>query len=248
MSATELPFDAQLMPAPQKRFRETIVFVHHFGGSQRTVLRHIKLVNTLGFDAVRFNLAFNELKLGQTLPIASNLRFGATYVWTEQIEAILNAVPGHKVLYSFSMPSLGALGAISHRKAHGISGWVCDGGPFLQLLRCTWNLLTHEYHIDNPVKRALYSALAYFLFGGVEFSVSGWMQALPKTFPVLSIRGEKDPLVPISAIDEVFALGHLKDLQRISLPDGHHLDGLKKFPALYEPPVRAFLTRIGTPL
>ncbi len=243
---TDLPFEAQILPAATKRFRETVVFVHHFGGSQRTVLRHIKLVNTLGFDAVRFNLRFNELKLGQALPISSNLRFGASYVWADQVEAILNALPGRKIIFSFSMPSLGALGAISHRKASDIAGWVCDGGPFLQLLRCTWNLLTYEYNIDNPFKRALYSTLAYFLFGGVEIAVPGWLRNLPAKFPVLSIRGEKDPLVPISAIEDVFAFGEHLDLQRLSLPEGHHLDGLKKFPDIYEPTVRAFLTRIGT--
>ncbi len=248
IAAAELPFDAQILPAATKRFRETIVFVHHFGGSQRTVLRHIKLVNTLGFDAVRFNLKFNDLKLGQALPIASNLRFGASYVWADQIEAILNSIPGRKIIYSFSMPSLGALGAIAHRKASDIAGWVCDGGPFLQLLRCTWNLLTEEYSIDNRFKRALYSGLAYFLFGGVEISVPGWMQSLPDKFPVLSIRGEKDPLVPISAIEDVFDFNEKIELQRLSLPDGSHLNGLKKFPDSYDPVVRAFLTRIATPL
>lgn len=244
----DLPYDAQLLLAPTKRFRETIVFVHHFGGSQRTVLRHIKLANTLGFDAVRFNLQFNELKLGQALPITSNLNFGASFVWRDQIEAILNAIPGRKILYSFSMPSLGALGAISHRKASDINGWVCDGGPFLQLLRCTWNLLTHESKIENLLQRAIYSGLAYFLFGGVEVAVPGWMQSLPAKFPVLSIRGEKDPLVPVSAIDDVLKMGPQIDLEKLSLPDGAHLDGLKRFPALYEAPVRAFLTRIGTPV
>ncbi len=243
----DLPFDAQILPAPTKRFRQTVVFVHHFGGSQRTVLRHIKLVNTLGFDAVRFNLSFNELKLGAALPIASNLRFGASHVWVDQIEAILNALPGRKILYSFSMPSIGALGAIAHRKAYDIDGWVCDGGPFLQLLRCTWNLLSQEYNVANPILRLFYSGLAYFMFGGgTELAVPLWMQSLPAKFPVLSIRGEKDPLVPISAIEDVFAFGPQIELQRLSLTDGGHLDGLKKFPDVYDPTVRAFLTRVSS--
>jgi pimeloyl-ACP methyl ester carboxylesterase len=237
-----------VLPAATKRFRETIVFVHHFGGSQRTVLRHVKLANMLGFDAVRFNLVFNELNIGQPFPITSNLKFGASQVWTDQIESILNAIPGRKILYTFSMPSVGALGAIAHRKASDIAGWVCDGGPFLQVLRCSWNLLAHEYKIDNLILRGLYTGAVYLLFGtGTEITVPLWCAALPQKFPVLSIRGEKDPLVPVSAIEDVFAFAPQIELQRLSLPEGGHLDGLKKFPSLYEAPVRAFLTRIGTP-
>ena len=236
------------MPAPTKRFRETIVFVHHFGGSQRTVLRHIKLVNMMGFDAVRFNLSFNELKLGQTLPITSSLRFGAAYVWIDQVESILNALPGRKILYSFSMPSFGAMGAIANRKASDVAGWICDGGPFLQLLRCTWNLLGQQYNVENPLLKALYTGTAYFLFGGVELSLPRWSLAFPEKFPILSIRGERDPLVPASAIEDVLAFTPQADIERLSLPQGGHLDGLKKFPVLYEPVVRAFLTRVGTSL
>jgi pimeloyl-ACP methyl ester carboxylesterase len=243
----ELPFDAQVMPASEKRFRETVVFVHHFGGSRRTVLRHLKMVNVLGFDAVRYDLVFNALKLGEPLPITPGLKFGACHVWIDELESILNAIPGRKIIYSFSMPSLAALGAIARRKANDISGWICDGGPFLQLLRCTYNLLEHEYHVENPLLRAFYSAAAYPLFGtGIELAVRSWGSQLPDQFPVLSVRGEKDPLVPISAIEDVFAFTPQIELQRLSLKDGGHLDGLKKFPDVYEPTARAFLTRIGT--
>lgn len=235
------------MPAPVKRFRETIVFVHHFGGSRRTVLRHIKLANMLGFDCVRFDLMFNDLSLRQRLPITSNLKFGAAHVWIDQIESILNALPGRKILYTFSMPSLGALGAIAHRKANDIAGWVCDGGPFLQLVRCTWNLLGREYGVTNPLLRGLYSGLCYFIFGtGTELAVPGWCAAVPAKFPVLSIRGARDPLVPISAIEDVFKHAPQIDLERLLLPEGAHLDGLKKFPSQYEPVLRAFLTRTAT--
>ncbi len=245
----ELPFDAQLLPAAEKRFRETVVFVHHFGGSRRTVLRHLRLADAMGFDAVRFDLVFNSFKIGEHLPITSSLKFGACHVWIDELESILNAIPGKKIIYSFSMPSLAALGAIAHRKANDISGWVCDGGPFLQILKCTYNLLEHEYHIDNPFLRAFYSAAAYPLFGtGIELAVKSWGAHLPEKFPVLSVRGEKDPLVPVSAIEDVFASTPQIDLQRLSLKDGAHLDGLKKFPEIYEPTARAFLTRIGTSL
>jgi len=243
----QLPFDAQLMPSTSKRFRETVEFVHHFGGSRKTVLRHLRLVNSIGFDAVRYDLVFNDLKLGEPIPITSNLKFGACHVWIDELEAILNAIPGRKIIYSFSMPSLAALGAIARRKANDISGWICDGGPFLQILRCTYNLLEHEYQVTNPILRGVYATALYPIFGtGVELNAAKWGGALPPKFPVLSIRGENDPLVPISAIEDVFAFTPQIDLQRLSLKGGGHLDGLKRFPGIYEPAARTFLTNVGT--
>ena len=50
MSDEFLPFEGEWGRARERKFRETIVFVHHFGGSKRTVLRHVKMANDLGFD------------------------------------------------------------------------------------------------------------------------------------------------------------------------------------------------------
>ncbi len=249
MSELDLPFEAQVNPAPNKRFQETVVFVHHFGGGLRTTLRHMRLVNNLGFDAVRFELQFNKMELSNLFPITADLKIGARNIWMEQVEAVLNAIPGKKILYSFSMPSLGALGAMANRHAADISGWVTDGGPFLQLMRASNNLFEHEYDVKNPLLRYLYSGASYFAFGfGTEVSVPRWLEELPKGFPVLSIRGGKDPLVPCSAINAVFnQVDHLA-LEKLFIPDGGHLDGLKKFASVYEPAVKGFLTKVGTPL
>ncbi|RYZ63870.1 MAG: hypothetical protein EOP05_22895 [Proteobacteria bacterium] len=233
--------------APQKRFQETIVFVHHFGGGMRTTLRHLRLVNNLGFDAVRFELAFNSFEARNLLPISADLKIGARHIWMEQIESVLNAIPGKKILYSFSMPSLGALGAIANRHANDITGWVTDGGPFLQLMRASNNLFEHEYHVKNPLLRLAYTGGSYMMFGwGTEVSVPRWLEELPKGFPVLSIRGGKDPLVPVSAINAVFNQTDCLGLEKLFIPDGAHLDGLKKFASVYEPAVKGFLTKIGT--
>jgi pimeloyl-ACP methyl ester carboxylesterase len=241
----ELPYGGELVPADKKLREETIVFVHHFGGSPRTVTRHLDLVNSLGFDAVRFNLLFNDVKPMTRLPITANLRFGARHVWAEQIESILNAIPGRKILYSFSMPSAAALDALARRQANDVAGWICDGGPFLQLPRCVWNLYTHEYGLRSRILRSAATGASLVLFGvGLEFEVGSMLKRLPKNFPVLSIRGWRDPLVPPSAIDEVFSQQDHLDLETLALAEGKHLDGIKFFREEYTARLQRFLNRI----
>jgi hypothetical protein len=244
-----LPFKAEYLSAKKKRFAETVVFVHHFGGSTRSLRRHGSLVNDLGFDAVVFNLMFSHLNPNRHLPITAYLKFGARHVWTEQIEAILNAVPGKKILYSFSMPSNSALAAIAHRGAEDVVAWVADGGPFLQLPLCVWNLYAHQYQIKSRVLRGGLTAASLVFYGaGFESEVPALLRSLPIGFPILSIRGLADPLVPSEAIDDV--LLHRTDLglQSLTFAEGVHLDGLKNFTAEYSEKVRYFLESAATHL
>jgi pimeloyl-ACP methyl ester carboxylesterase len=239
-----LPFDGEMARAPERRFQETIVFVHHFGGDRRTTLRHRKFVNKLGFDAVSFTLNFNHFNPAKGLPISGDLAFGARHLWTEQIEAILNALPGRKMIYSFSMPSNSAFEAIARRHAEDVTAVVCDGGPFLQLLKCTWNLYQHEFAVRSRVLRAVFTGLGLLMVGpGTEFELGEELSSLPAGLPVLSIRGTEDPLVPIEAIEEFLAYAPQVSLKTLTLDGGHHLDGLKKFPEIYTSVVEDFLVR-----
>lgn len=239
----------ELASAPNKVFKETIVFVHHFGGSKRSVLRHVKFVNDLGFDAIRFTLTFNSALPNRELPITADAKFGFRHMWTDEIEAVLNSVHGPKIVYSFSMPSNSALEAISRRGASDISAWICDGGPFAELPRCTWNLYSHEYTVKSKVLRTAMTAYSLFLYGfGFESSLATTFARLPKNFPTLSIRGWDDPLVPPSAIDRVFSYQENLKLQRLALPSGRHLDGLKRFPDEYKSRVREFLNSVTEPI
>ncbi|MES2856181.1 MAG: alpha/beta hydrolase [Bdellovibrionota bacterium] len=242
-----LPFEGELTPAPHRKFKETIVFVHHFGGSKRLLKRHLEFVNELGFDAIRFSVSPNEKLPKSLLPNKGGLKFGARHAWADQVETILNHVPGKKIIYSFSMPSNGALEAIARRKAEDVSAWVCDGGPFAQILRCTWNLLTHEQKVENRFLRGIASGFAYLFFGlRLKAELKALAREIPKDFPVLSIRGEKDPLVPVSAIVDIFEELPQLDLEVLILAEGVHLDGLKNDPELYKPAVERFLSRSAT--
>lgn len=244
-----LPFDGEWGRAPERKFKETIVFVHHFGGSTQNVLRHAKMAMELGYDTVRFPLVYNTILPAQKLPITADLKFGARHVWAGQVEAMLNAIPGKKIVYSFSMPSNGALEAIAKRRAKDVAAWVCDGGPFLQIFKCSWNLFEHEFKVRSRLLRGLYTSFSYFIFGhGIDEETPKLLAMFPDGFPVLSIRGAKDPLVPEDAIDDVFRSATRLEVQELSVPDGEHLDGLKNHADAYRPVVERFLKTHSTSL
>ena len=248
-SALDLPFEGELFRAREKKFNETIVFVHHFGGNKRSLLRHIKLVNEFGFDAVAFSLLFAHKMPFRMLPISADLKFGIRYIWTEQVESILNSLPGRKIIYSFSMPSNSAVEAISRRQAEDINALVCDGGPFLELIRCTWNLYEVEYGIDNIWLRGLYTGLSLFAIGlGLPLALSGIFAKFPRGFPILSIRGGHDPLVPMSAIDEFFSHAQGCEIEKVVFEEAGHLDSIKKQAKDYAQTVRTFLIQHATRL
>ncbi len=238
----KLPFDGELSRAPKREFEETILFIHHFGGGKRTSLRHRRFVGGLGFDSVSFTLNYNHMNPLKALPISSDLAFGARHLWTEQIEAMLNAIPGKKIIYSFSMPSNSAFEAIARRHAEDVVAVVCDGGPFLKLVQCTWNLYQHEYEIKSKILRAGFTAIGLLMQGpGTSFDLKEKLAAIPAGFPVLSIRGTEDPLVPEEAIDEFLECMPQLALKTLTLDGGEHLDGLKRFANLYESTVAEFL-------
>ena len=257
-----LPFNAEFVPAAVKRFQETIVFVHHFGGTKDSLSHHVAMVNELGYDAVRFNLMFSHINPTKHFPITADLKFGIRHVWSEQIEAILNSTPGQKIIFSFSMPSNSALMALAHRHAKDVSGWICDGGPFLQLPKYVWNLYEHHYAIKSKLIRGALTGASLLFYGtGFEKEAAGYVRALPTNFKVLSFRGMQDPMVPADAIDEVLIgaapkadlsspqknTGRLS-VETHSFEEGTHLDGLRNFAEPYRDHCQSFLKEISTPV
>lgn len=244
----QLPYNAEWMRAAQKRSPLTIVFVHHFGGSKRTVLRHVKMVNELGYDAIRFDLILqDQTSLKNLFPITADLKVGMRHFWAQQVEAILNAIEGPKVLFTFSMPSTAAIEAIGQRNAQDVRGWICDGGPFSQLLRCTWNLFQHEYKVKSQILRGVLTVAATAVWGlHYERDLKASLAQIPARFPVLSIRGGKDPLVPEMAIEEFFDLQDHLSVQVYVIPEAHHLDGIKVAPAEYRDRIATFLKTLRT--
>jgi hypothetical protein len=119
-------------------------------------------------------------------------------------------------------------------------------GPFFDLIKCNWNFFTHGK------KKIGLKKLGWNLYArGIwtiehEKEITRDLARLPKNFPILSIRGWLDPLVPTTAIEKAFKGHDHLDLEILNLPEGGHLDGLKKFPEIYKPRVTDFLKSVST--
>lgn len=244
LQSHKLPYLGTWHLAQQQKFAETILFVHHYGGSTKTLRRHIEFVNGLGFNAVSFQLDYNELKFSMALPISGKTDFGIFAVWRDQIEVMLNQIEGLKIVFAFSNPCFSAAAAIGFRHATDVRALVCDSGPAYNILRSWWNLVGEKYKLKNPLFRAALIPLGY-LFIGASFQdkVGQALSSLPKGFPILSIRGWQDSLVPFEEIEAFFQDQSNIDLKVLSLPEGKHLDGLKNHSGEYIPAVSDFLVK-----
>ncbi len=239
-----LPHKGSWHYAQNQKFKETIVFVHYFGGSPKSMRRHVQMVNEMGYNAVTFQLVFNELKFPVSLPISSKMEFGIFSIWRDQIESILNAVSGPKIVYSFSNPCVSSLYAISDRNGSDVSACICDSGPAKNILKSWWNLLAENYKIKSTLLRVAMLPVGYFFTGtSLVEHFQKTAAALPAGFAILSIRGWKDPLIPYEEIEAFFDQFDRADLKVLSLTKGAHLDGLKNFAEEYVPQVKEFLQK-----
>jgi pimeloyl-ACP methyl ester carboxylesterase len=208
-----------------------------------TLARSIHLVHQLGLDAVWFPLMYNSLEFHALPPVASD-GWGFGRVWTNQIARVLKSVQGPKILFTHSMPSNSAMVAVSENPQDVIC-WICDGGPFLRIFECVNNLFKKHFKMKAPAAYLL-SAFSIVWYGrDFQRSLPEKLLSLPTGFPVLSLRGEKDPLVSPEAIDDFFAAGTQLRLIKKSFPEGGHLDLLKRFPQEYEEAIRMFLISVS---
>lgn len=212
--------------------------------------RHVDFVNDLGYDAVTFHLSFNKHIWLTRTPISRTKEFGLRYIWGDEVEDVLNAVPGPKIVYAFSNPAAAAIDAVARRRAGDIRALITDSGPFIHMWRCSWNLLSQEYVVKNRLLRIPATTFLTALWGlRHTTNLHRDLLQLPKDFPVLSIRGWEDPLVPVECIDDAFApaLHHLH-YETLALPKAKHLNALKDFGDDFRPKVSRFLHKHSAPL
>jgi len=236
----------EYLKAQKKRFEEIIVFVPFYFGHKENMKRHAALVNEIGFDCVIFNLTMNTFKAGLQFPFNLRNGWGIKHLWAQEITKILDAFSGNKIIYSFSNPTSAALEAIELRQAKDIKALICDGGPFYDLLSCNWNFFTKESQIPTlPAKlfASFYGRIIWSIHHERELAKS--FDSFPEKFPVLSIRGWQDALVPPTSIEKAFKKHPQLDLEILNLPQGGHMDGLKKFPEVYKPKVQNFLESVA---
>lgn len=246
MQDVQLPYDGTFYYAKNKKFSETIFFVHFYEGSKLLLKRHIELVNELGFDAFAFNLLNNKEYFKN--PISRRKEIGIKHVYSDQIEFLLNAIAGKKIIFAFSNPSASAIEAMYLRHCSDTTALICDSGPSGKFVKSFFNLF-RNYKENNLIQTLAKSVFVpIFWSRHLHKDVSQQLASFPKGFPILSIRGWKDDLIPPDHIDSLFE-GHPNlSWRKLSLPQAGHLNGLKDFRENYTNGVRNFLLEVATPI
>lgn len=243
---TQLPFDGEFFLSKNKRYEELVFFVHFYEGTKRQIIRHIKLVNDLGFDAFAFHLHGNHKDVLKHFPISPHLKFGVKHIYADQIEKLLNEIPGRKIIFSFSNPTASAIEAMARRHCSDTVALICDSGPTARFLPSAYNLFGYEYQIKSTLlKLALTPVMSLGWSPLLHKDIHAQLDAFPAGFKILSIRGWKDKLIPPTHIDEVFEPHKNLEWSKLSLPEAEHLTGLRDFRSEYIPGVERFLKSVA---
>jgi pimeloyl-ACP methyl ester carboxylesterase len=231
--------------------RPLIVFVHHFGGSSTSSKRHVNAVNDLGFDAVTFSLSWHGEKKRRTVPVLMMAHW-----WKKEIEQVLEQVgpDRQKITFSFSGPSAPTLSVVADRlKVEARSGApsdvvasICDSGPFVDAWRCTRHMIEQVYGITRTWQREAVLASMMMVWGPGHnrrlFRAISEIAEDKPDYPILSIRGTLDTIVPIEKIRKAFASSNLAGLEVFEI-DAGHLTALRDRPAEYKRRLKAVLSR-----
>lgn len=235
--------------AAPKKFRETIVFTHHYGGSATAFRRHQEFVAGLGYDSVAFDYLYNDkATTSRLIPLVRGMRDGVNEVWPKQLNDVLDSIDGGKFIFSFSFPSCATLHLLSRSKRQDVHGWLCDGGPFMQPWRGLGNFFRHSMPNLDVFRLFFVTSVGYLYMGGPKYTamMRHWILNWPLQIPILSIRAGRDALVPTEMIDGVFRENPSLNLTVFNLPEAEHMLGLKKFPEIYGEHLQKFLLPLST--
>lgn len=247
MKKKTYPDEGELFKAVVKKHDALIFFVHFYQGHKKALLRHIRFMNQLGYDAYAFNIK-DKLSDHYGLPYSHvSKKFGLKHAIADQIEEHINLLPEykHKIAFAFSNVSACCMEAMARRPdMTEFIGLICDSGPSLNFKDSAYNLYKYSIPIAYPLRLLAAPILAYGWSADLHKDVPGDLMMLPQGFPVLSIRGWKDPLIKPADIDLIFEPCKNLVWQKLSLPEVGHLTGLRDFPQEYKPAVEKFLNSI----
>ncbi len=247
------PDGGELFLSKDKKYDTLIFFVHFFKGHKKALKRHIEHVNQLGFDAYGFNLK-DSAKKQAFLPYSHrSKKFGMKHALADQIEEHFNLLGQYKtkIIFSFSNVSGSAMEFMARHfveknirtlKQSDILAMICDSGPGADFIYACFQLAEHQFGVKfTPTKAALTPIIALGWSPSFHKDVRSDLEKFPEGFPILSIRGWKDPMLSPKSIDQVFEPHKHIRWKKLSLPQAAHLNGLRDFPSEYIPAVDSFL-------
>ena len=226
-----------------KKYNVLIILIHHLGGVPEQFKYHIEFLNQSGFDVYTYSFFLSgKEKWKEFFPMIKKNKTGIVETWAEELKQQLNRLRGDKIIFSFSYPSLSALLVASERK--DIKALICDGGPFSHLFSASWRFFTYHLRADNIFLKFYLAGKMYFVF----YDKFAWKKVktlkLPLHFPILSLQGERDQLIPPVFISDFFQKIKNLNLSVCRLQNSSHLEGLKKDRELYIETVLSFLKKI----
>ncbi len=239
-----LPYNGKVHEPPELKSQVVFILVHHYGGNNRTLHRHIKLVNSMGYKAVSFELEGAHKQKMFIPPISKNFKWGLRHIWADRIEEILNCISGEKIIFTLSNPSYSALDAIYRLKAKNIKAIICDGGPFFDIYKSYWNLFTYaiRYNFLIRIFQTFFGAIYWNTFNYKQ-NAKKYIKSFSDDIPLLSIRAEQDMLVAEKSIDKCLSTYNKKLITKIIIPEAAHLMGIKKNKKIYRQSILKFLIR-----
>lgn len=239
--ASGFPLSGEYFRSSNKRSDALIFFVHFYRGNKKVLKRHIEAVNKLGFDAFAFNMR-DSVKSLKDFPLSTSGQFGLKHCLADQIERMLNLLPEKKIVFSFSNPTAAAIEAMYRRNCSDILGLIADSGPSGKYMQSAFNLFNSEKKIKFlPIRFAVTPLFSMAWSPHLHKDLHTHLSSFPAGFPILSIRGWKDELIPPDHIDAVFEPHSNLDWTKLSLPEARHLTGLRDFAEEYEHTLGHFL-------
>jgi hypothetical protein len=127
------PDEGEIFKASKKKHEALVFFVHFYAGHKKALLRHIRFVNQLGFDAYVFNIQ-DQMKEHYMVPYSHiSHKFGMKHAIADQIEHHLDLLKNYKekIMFAFSNISACAIEAMARRPDIHFKGLICDSGPSL---------------------------------------------------------------------------------------------------------------------
>lgn len=242
------PDDGEIFKSKDKKYSVLIFFVHFYNGHKKALLRHVRFVNQLGYDAYVFNIQ-DKMKEHYMVPYSYiSHKFGLKHAIADQIEQHLDLLTDYKekVMFSFSNVSACAIEVMARRPDITFKGLICDSGPTYDFVKSAYKLYTYAKPIKLlPMKLIATPVFAAVWSKDIHKDVHHDLRKLPDGFQVLSIRGWKDKLIAPAGIDKIFEPCKNLVWQKLSLPEAEHLTGLRDFPNEYKPVVEEFLNRVS---
>ena len=168
----------------------------------------------------------------------------------DQIEEHFDLMTDYKskIIFAFSNVTGCCMEFMARHFAKGhtdIKAMICDSGPGKNFVYSSYKLLEHQIGVKSIPLRILSTPFVAFGWDpSLHKDIEKDLNQFPKDFPILSIRGWRDPMISPKHIDQIFE-NHLQlQWKKLSLPEAAHLNGLRDFPSEYKPGLSQFLFSI----